>query len=165
MLSIRKAKPEDVPCIMTIYGAAQNFMIENGNPNQWAHVYPSEELIREDIRREVLYAVCEGDAIHGVFMAFIGEEPTYRYIENGCWPDDEPYTTMHRVAGDGTVRGIVRAVTEYLKSWGGNIRADTHADNIPMQGALEKCGFKRCGTIYVEDGSPRIAYELPVETG
>ena len=27
-----------------------------------------------------------------------------------------------------------------------------------MQKQIEKSGFKKCGTIYVEDGSPRIAY-------
>ena len=28
-----------------------------------------------------------------------------------------------------------------------------------MQHLIEKNGFQRCGIIYVEDGSPRIAYE------
>ena len=31
---------------------------------------------------------------------------------------------------------------------------------------LEKAGFKKCGIIYIEDGSPRIAYEfMPEEAG
>ena len=38
------------------------------------------------------------------------------------------------------------------------MRADTHADNVYMQRALEKSGFVRCGRIYTEDGSPRGAY-------
>ena len=38
------------------------------------------------------------------------------------------------------------------------VRADTHADNVYMQRALEKSGFVRCGRIYTEDGSPRWAY-------
>ena len=28
-----------------------------------------------------------------------------------------------------------------------------------MQKQIEKNGFKKCGTIYVRDGSPRIAYQ------
>ncbi len=28
-----------------------------------------------------------------------------------------------------------------------------------MQKVFEKNGFKRCGIIYVEDGTPRIAYQ------
>ena len=44
-----------------------------------------------------------------------------------------------------------------------SIRIDTHAGNLPMQRALEKSGFSRCGTIYLkggaEDGDARIAFE------
>ncbi len=165
MLSVRRAEEEDFRRIMEIYGIAQEFMIANGNPDQWARVYPSEELIREDIRKGVLYVVCGEGSIRGVFMAFRGEEQTYRYIENGSWPDSAPYATMHRVASDGSTPGVVRCVTEYLKSWGCNLRADTHQRNLPMQRALERCGFRPCGTIYVEDGSARIAYQLSRDEG
>ena len=41
-----------------------------------------------------------------------------------------------------------------------HIRIDTHHDNKPMQHVVEKAGFARTGSIYVDDGSPRIAYEL-----
>ena len=37
--------------------------------------------------------------------------------------------------------------------------ADTHADNAVMQRLLEGAGFVRCGIIYTDDGSPRIAYQ------
>jgi RimJ/RimL family protein N-acetyltransferase len=49
----------------------------------------------------------------------------------------------------------------------GNIRIDTHDDNLPMQRALEKNGFVPCGRIWCEDGTPRIAYQrtLPQKAG
>jgi hypothetical protein len=31
-----------------------------------------------------------------------------------------------------------------------------------MQHVVEKCGFSYCGIIYVEDGSPRRAYDMTV---
>ena len=40
-----------------------------------------------------------------------------------------------------------------------NLRGDTHERNLPMRRAFERNGFERCGTIWVEDGSPRIAYQ------
>ena len=44
------------------------------------------------------------------------------------------------------------------------MRIDTHAENLPMQRALEKAGFTPCGMIYLiggrEDGDPRLAYEI-----
>ena len=39
--------------------------------------------------------------IHGVFALFEGAEPTYAHIEEGEWLNDEPYVTIHRLAGDG----------------------------------------------------------------
>ena len=40
-----------------------------------------------------------------------------------------------------------------------NLRIDTHKDNKIMINLIEKAGFERCGTIYVDDGTPRIAYQ------
>ena len=48
-MHIRKATIDDLNLIMDIYRAAQDFMIESGNPNQWGHFYPSEDLVKEDI--------------------------------------------------------------------------------------------------------------------
>lgn len=48
---------------------------------------------------------------------------------------------------------------EYCKARVPHLRIDTHEDNAVMQHVIEKCGFKRCGIIYVSNGTPRIAYE------
>ena len=156
---IKKAKTEDLYKIMRIYIIAQDFMIESGNPNQWGHTYPSEDLIREDIEKEVCYLICDDNSPHGVFALLEGIEPTYNYIENGEWLNDEEYVTIHRIAGDGEVHGIFKCAAEYCKSISDNIRIDTHNSNAVMQKLIERNGFKKCGTIYVRDGSPRIAYQ------
>ena len=33
----------------------------------------------------------------GAFVLMAGEEPTYRVIEEGGWPSEKPYLTMHRM--------------------------------------------------------------------
>ena len=76
-MNIRKAKIEDLNQIMDIYRIAQDFMIESGNPNQWGHSYPSEDLIKEDIANGACYLICDDDSPHGVFALFGGDEPTY----------------------------------------------------------------------------------------
>ena len=38
-------------------------------------------------------------------------DPTYLYIEDGEWQNDESYVTIHRIASDQKVRGII-----YLKN-------------------------------------------------
>ena len=158
-MHIRKAKCNDLADIMKIYRAAQDFMIESGNPNQWRHSYPGEDLIKEDIRNGICCLVCCGDTPHGVFALFSGEEPTYSYIEDGKWLNGDEYLTIHRIASDGEYHGIFKCASDYCKGISDNIRIDTHHDNIIMQRQIEKNGFRKCGRIYVADGSPRLAYQ------
>ena len=159
IMQIRKATIDDLDVIMSIYRAAQDFMIESGNPNQWGHFYPSEDLVREDISKGISYVICDRDNPHGVFVLIDGLEPTYQYIENGSWINEEPYITLHRIASDGKLHGIFKSAIDYSKSISDNIRIDTHSNNVIMQKQIEKNGFKKCGTIYVREGSPRIAYQ------
>ena len=159
LMIIRKALIDDIDKIMNIYSIAQDFMIKSGNPNQWSHDYPKRELIEQDIEDETSIVICDGDAIRGVFALFSGLEPTYEYIENGRWLNDDEYVTLHRIASDGKAKGIFKYAVDYCKTVSDNIRIDTHADNAVMQRLIEKNGFVKCGTIYVRDGSPRIAYQ------
>lgn len=159
MLSIRKATETDFDTILAIYRYAQDYMIKSGNPNQWGHTYPKPELIQKDIREGLCMVICDEREVHGVFALCEGPEPTYMYIENGEWMNDDPYATIHRIAGDGKVHGVFRCVADYCKKHYSSIRIDTHADNTTMQRQIEKNGFKKCGIIYVRDRSPRIAYQ------
>ena len=157
---IQKAKIEDLDKIMGIYRIAQDYMIESGNPNQWGHTYPSEDLVKGDIENEVCYLIFDDDSFHGVFALFDGIEPTYEYIENGKWLNDDGYVTVHRIASDGKVHGIFNCAIRSCKSKYENIRIDTHKDNFVMQKALQKLGFKPCGTVNLENGEERIAYQV-----
>ena len=44
-----------------------------------------------------------------------------------------------------------------------DIRIDTHHDNIPMRTFLAKLGYHACGTIYLNNGDKRIAYQKHFE--
>ncbi|MBR5503622.1 MAG: hypothetical protein IKV87_04185 [Methanobrevibacter sp.] len=156
---IRKAIHEDLSVIMSIYQLAQDFMIASGNHSQWGRSYPSEELIIDDIDNEACHLICDDEDIHGVFALFDSDEPSYQYIEDGQWLNDEPYLTVHRIASDGKVHGIFNCAISYCKSKSENIRIDTHKDNLIMQKQIERNGFQKCGIIYVRDKSPRIAYQ------
>ena len=158
MLNIRNAAITDFERIMEIYGYAQDYMIRNGNPTQWGHFYPDAALIKSDIRQNLCKVIYDETGIHGVFALFEWADPTYSHIENGHWLNDEPYVTIHRLAGDGQVRGLFQCAVDYCKNIYRNIRVDTHADNKTLQKLAEKNGFTKCGIIYLEDGSPRIAY-------
>lgn len=79
-------------------------------------------------------------------------------MQQGSWLNDAPYGTIHRLAGDGRMKGIFRKSMDFCRRQCGNLRADTHEDNHTMQHLLEKYGFIKCGKIYLRNGSPRIAY-------
>lgn len=162
-MNIRRANINDLAEVLRIYAAARGYMSAHGNPTQWGSTYPPEELVRADIEKGNLYLCEEGERAHGVFAFIEGADPTYAVIENGAWPDGEPYNVMHRMASDGEVRGIGKAALDFCKAHGKNVRADTHRDNVTMQNMLAKNGFVPCGIIRVENGSERIAYQYTAE--
>ncbi len=158
---IRKAVPEDIDRLMRIFSIAREFMKASGNPNQWINGYPQVDLISREIADgHCFVCVNEDDGIIvATFCLIKGPDPTYSYIEDGTWPDDEPYYVIHRLASDGSVKGITSACIEWSLRVSPCLRADTHKDNKIMQHLLEKNGFVKCGIIYVANGTPRIAYQ------
>jgi GNAT superfamily N-acetyltransferase len=154
--------------MMEIYRGARQFMVEHGNPNQWGPTnWPPEALIRKDIADGNSY-VCENGKgrVVGTFFYICGEdiEPTYRQITDGAWLDGSPYGVVHRIASDGSERGVGRFCLNWAFEQCGHLRIDTHGDNTVMQSMLAKLGFVHCGTIYVyEDNDPRLAYEKTSE--
>lgn len=159
MMEIRNANIADISAILEIYDIARSFMRASGNFSQWGGGYPGEALLMADIQAGNLYVICVGGVIEGVFAWILGEDPTYRYIENGAWHSDRPYGTIHRLASRGTAHGIARACFDFCLERCPYLRIDTHEDNRPMQRAVTRCGFQKCGTIYLADGSPRIAFD------
>lgn len=155
---IQHATVDNLETIMQIYSKARMFMESHGNPTQWGKSYPEEEMLQRDIARNVLYTVCDTAGIHGVFYYEQEEDPTYEIITEGSWSSTMPYGVIHRVAGDGS-GGILKAVIQFAAEKSGYLRIDTHSDNYVMQKALTKYGFQKCGIIFVEDGSPRIAFD------
>ena len=163
-MKIRKSTEQDIARMMEIYAYARRFMAENGNPNQWGPTnWPPEELIRNDIREGNSYVCADSDdRVIGTFffMQGVDIEPTYREISDGAWLDDSAYGVIHRLASDGSEKGIGAFCLNWAYEQCGHLRIDTHGDNLVMQNIAGKLGFVRCGTIYVqEDNYPRIAYE------
>jgi GNAT superfamily N-acetyltransferase len=170
IVRIRKSTAGDLERIMEIYAYARDFMARHGNPRQWGSTnWPPEALIRQDIANGDSY-VCLNDEgkVIGTFFFVQGEdiEPIYRQITDGAWMDGSPYGVVHRIASDGSERGI----GSFCLNWAyeqcdQHLRIDTHGDNTVMQSLLKKLGFVYCGTVYVEeDDDPRMAYEKSGKT-
>ena len=159
---IRLAEKKDLNIIQDIFNKAKIFMRNDGNMHQWNGNYPSDEMLLNDINNNNLYVCYSDDLIYGVFYFYIGVDETYNYIE-GSWPNNEEYGTIHRIASNGLRRGVFEEVLSFAKIKISNIRIGTHEDNKFMQQKLNKNNFKYCGIIYINDGSPRRAYQYIVE--
>ena len=112
-----------------------------------------------DIEKDRLFVIDDGEAIRAAFAFILGSDPTYAYIEDGQWPNQKPYGTIHRIGSDGTRPGFLGRSLAFARRVISNLRIDTHEANLPMRQLVESHGFRRCGIIYVDDGTPRIAYQ------
>ena len=167
-MKIRHTILSDIPACLELYEAARGIMRASGNLSQWTNGYPSEAILRDDIRLGNSYVICDGDGngdgygyVIGTFACIVGEDPTYRVIEGGSWLMPElPYATIHRLASRPESHGIARATFDFAHTLAPSLRADTHADNLIMQHILDGYGFSRRGIIHLINGDPRIAYQL-----
>ncbi len=157
---IRLADKNDLNDILAIYESARCFMRNSGNPNQWGENNPPRSKTEEDIEQGCLYAV-EDENILAVFYFNIGDDPTYEKIYEGKWLNNEPYGVIHRIAVSDAARGkgIASACFDYAFKMINNVKIDTHEDNLPMQRALLKYGFTKCGIIHLANGDKRIAFQ------
>lgn len=166
-MRFEKANIKDVDTIMQILSDARGRIGRLGI-DQWQYGYPTRDIIIEDVNLHRSFVVRDDDSsICAVFSMLDDGEPTYEKIYEGEWiADGKPYIAIHRIAvsGDKLKCGIASKImawcADHAKEIGyASIRIDTHVGNLPMRGMLEKNGFKYCGTIYLNDGQSRCAYE------
>ncbi len=157
-MEVRKTRIEELDKVMEIYAHARKFMAEHNNPNQWKNNKPTREQIEKDILAGKHYLCMEGEQIAAVFYFAQEIDPTYVTIYEGAWLNEEEYAVVHRIASSGLVKGAGSFCMNWASSQCDNLKIDTHEDNYVMQNMLKKCGFVKCGTIYLEDGEARIGF-------
>lgn len=156
---IRRAKAEDMDCILEAYSAARLFMRATGNKNQWADNYPSPDLIAKGIRDGKQYVCVSGDRVAGTFYFAVEPDETYTDIYEGRWLNDKPYGVVHRLASDGRCKGVGQFCLQWCFEQCGNLKIDTHEENTVMRHILRKSGFLPCGIIFLRSGAKRLAFQ------
>lgn len=139
--------------------------------DQWQKGYPSRAVWEQDLVDGTAWVAVEGGQVLGAFAYLTTPDPSYDVID-GAWltGDSRSYASMHRVCvADGAKgKGVAVEMFRYglsMAKAGGlpSLRIDTHPGNAPMRRALDKAGFRPCGSILLkggcEDGDLRIAYE------
>lgn len=159
---IRPARIEDIDVVMSIFEKAKSYMRSQGNIHQWGDDYPPRSLIETEIATGCFYCMEHDDHVVGVFsfQQGVDVEPTYTTIYEGSWLYDEPYGVVHRLASNGSIRGIADHCFAWCKERCNYLRVDTHHNNAVMHQALARNGFTRSGIIILSrNGSERIAFE------
>ena len=175
IFKIRKATMNDMPVMLKIYEDARVFMKANGNESQWGlpapgkKCWPSVEAVTDKINRNIQY-ICETEindkCVAAATFAFTNgeEEPAYKTIYEGQWPDDGsvPYGVIHCFASSGQVKGVATYCINWALDVCRYMKIDTHPANKPMQALLRKLGFTYCGKVIMDcvqnDDVVRIAF-------
>ncbi|MBR5444551.1 MAG: GNAT family N-acetyltransferase [Clostridia bacterium] len=171
MLTFRKAVPGDMDALLALYEQGRKAIARFGI-DQWQNGYPARADVEKDMADDVLW-VSEDPEMPGkpasvMALIFTGE-PTYDVITEGEWltGDSHNYAAIHRitVSPDFRNRGVAGQTMAFgmesaRKAGFSSLRIDTHKGNLAMRGMLEKNGFTHCGTIFLESGAPRVAYEI-----
>ena len=164
-MEFRQANISDLDQIVEIIELSKKYLKET-KVDQWQDGYPAKEDLRRDIESGNSYVLTNKDEIVATTVISLDGESTYNSIFNGEWITNEEYIVMHRVAVHDKYKGkgifkelIIDAESLALNKGISSIKIDTHRDNISMQRAVVKNDFQKCGIIYLEDGSERIAFE------
>lgn len=164
-MEFRQAKISDLDQIVEIIELSKKYLKET-KVDQWQDGYPAKEDLRRDIESRNSYVLTNKDEIVATTVISLDGESTYNSIFNGEWITNEDYIVMHRVAvhdkykGKGIFKELIKEAESLALNKGiSSIKIDTHRDNISMQRAVVKNDFQKCGIIYLEDGSERIAFE------
>ncbi|EOU1743055.1 GNAT family N-acetyltransferase [Clostridium perfringens] len=164
-MEFRQANISDLDQIVEIIELSKKYLKET-KVDQWQDGYPAKEDLRRDIESGNSYVLTNKDEIVATTVISLDGESTYNLIFNGEWITNEDYIVMHRVAvhdkykGKGIFKELIKEAESLALNKGiSSIKIDTHRDNISMQRAVVKNDFKRCGIIYLGDGSERIAFE------
>ena len=169
MLHFRKGRDTDIGRIMELVVDAQNWFAKQ-NIDQWQDGYPTREIISSDISDGANYVIEYNGAIAATAVISFDGEPTYKVIKGLGWLNDNSYAVVHRIAVADEYRrkGVAREVLCYAERLCaargiGDIRIDTHCDNVAMRSLLKKMGYTHCGRITLTSGAFREAYHKEVK--
>lgn len=173
MLTFRKITAADVEAAVQIADEGKA-LLKSQNINQWQRgTYPDKVVFEGDVKDGIGYVVCDDDVVVAVCAVTFTPDLSYKNLTSGKWltADDAVYATIHRsaVKADCRGRGVIQFLFEQVKNLAKqnnavSIRIDTHEQNLSMQRAVQKGGFKYCGTLILaegdEKGDGRLGYEV-----
>ncbi|MEG0910087.1 MAG: GNAT family N-acetyltransferase [Ruthenibacterium sp.] len=168
-MKIEQAMPQHLDAMLEIITLAKESLAAIG-VDQWQDGYPNRAQLAADIASGQSYIGILADKICATMMVSLDGDPNYAVIEHGAWAQDAPYGVVHRIAVHPAYRKQHCAAQMLLFAENfcaarqiRYLRIDTHLENKPMRGFLEKSGFQQRGLIYLDNlhdkTHERVAYD------
>lgn len=163
----RLADKNDLPRLLSMVEQAKESFRARGI-DQWQKGDPDGPGLLAAIGQKTVHVLDEEGQAIGMITVVRGPEASYNDID-GAWLNDGPYAAFHRVCveesrkGQGLAARLFAESEDHVRARGlHNVRIDTHPDNLSMQHALEKSGYRLCGSLILQEGTekgdPRLAY-------
>ena len=158
-MKIEKATEKQLKYIVAIATKTRMHML-GIELKQWTGDYPNFDIFRNDIKRDGLFVLLDGDTIIASISVLPENDEAYKEIE---WIKQHSMV-IHRVIVNPIVQkqGIGMKLFDFAinlarKNGYESIKVDTHPDNYRMQGLIKKMHFKEIGYL---SSINRLAYEL-----
>ncbi len=150
-MSLHLATRDDLPEIINLYSEAVTQMRADGM-DQWDEIYPSEELLAEDVLSGQMYILREEDRIAAAVVLNRLCDPQYAL---GAWEEpDAPAVVVHRLCVNTRVRsrgiaGIVMRDLERIAAADGLafIRLDAFPGNAAALALYRREGYRITGEV------------------
>ena len=142
---------DDLPAALLLYKFATEHMIEQGI-EQWDAIYPTREVLKDDIERGTMYVYKQGGELVAAFVVNQEYEMEYEQV-NWNYPDTS-FAVIHRLCVHPAFenRGIgavaMQQAEAIIKDMGiKTVRLDTCIDNPSAVRLYEKLNYTNMGTV------------------
>ena len=163
-MEIVQATENDLEELLALYRRVCESMEAEGLKQWHWGVYPTEELIREDVARGRTWIQrADGTLACAVALICEDDEPEYRDVP---WTGGMKPGYFHRLAvdppmqGEGIASGMMDDIQQMLRRMGCDcIRCDTAVNNGRAMALYERMGFRSCGYVDWGDGEQYVALD------
>lgn len=142
---------DDANQVLTLFKACTRHM-QSQNIFQWDELYPTLDIVIEDIRRQSSFGWLEEGRLDGVITLNEAQDPEYQGLD---WKDDRGrILVIHRLAVNperqrcGVGRSLMDFAEDYARGHGySSIRLDAYNGNSRALRLYESRGYRKVGQV------------------
>ncbi|MDR2601634.1 MAG: GNAT family N-acetyltransferase [Spirochaetaceae bacterium] len=155
-MEIKKMELKDLKEVVKIYKDVVKNMIAN-NVFQWDETYPNEDILKEDILKEQMFAGMLNNEIASIFV--LNKEFDNEYLKTKWEYKNDDFIVLHRICvkvnfqNKGVGTKTMKMIEEKMKIDGiKSIRLDAFSENPYSLKMYNKLGYKKVGEVSWRNG-------------